>query len=52
MNFPIGWERQPSALVSAPGVIKQAAAEVNVAQELNPELGEAILQLRRSSRGA
>ena len=43
MNFPIGWERQPSALVSALGVIKQAAAEVNVAQgKLNPELGEAI----------
>ncbi|MGC6418864.1 MAG: class II fumarate hydratase [Bradymonadia bacterium] len=43
MNFPIGWERQPAALVRALGVIKQAAAEVNVAQgKLNPELGEAI----------
>ena len=44
MNFPIGWERQPAALVRALGVIKQAAAEVNVAQgKLNPELGRGAI---------
>ena len=43
LNFPIGWERQPAAIVRALGVIKQAAAEVNVAQgKLDPRLGEAI----------
>ncbi len=42
-NFPIGWERQPVALVRALGVIKQAAAEVNVAQgKLDPKLGATI----------
>jgi fumarate hydratase class II len=43
LNFPIGWERQPVALVRALGVIKQAAATVNMAQgDLDPERGEAI----------
>jgi fumarate hydratase, class II len=42
-NFPIGGERQPVAIVRALGVIKQAAAEVNVAQgKLDPKLGQAI----------
>jgi fumarate hydratase class II len=42
-NFPIGWERQPIALVRALGVIKQAAAEVNMAfGDLDPTLGQAI----------
>ncbi|HUF87224.1 MAG TPA: class II fumarate hydratase [Thermohalobaculum sp.] len=45
VNFPIGWERQPVALVRALGVIKQAAAEVNMAQGLlEPELGRAIVE--------
>ncbi|MGB0646725.1 MAG: class II fumarate hydratase [Bradymonadia bacterium] len=44
-NFPIGWEKQPVAIVRALGAIKQAAATVNMAQgKLNPELGEAIVQ--------
>ena len=30
-NFPIGWEKQPVAIVRALGVIKQAAADVNMA---------------------
>ncbi|MEM9726175.1 MAG: class II fumarate hydratase [Pseudomonadota bacterium] len=30
-NFPIGWERQPVALVRALGVVKQAAARANKA---------------------
>jgi fumarate hydratase, class II len=30
LNFPIGWERQPVAIVRALGVIKKACAEVNM----------------------
>ncbi|MEO1468736.1 MAG: class II fumarate hydratase [Pseudomonadota bacterium] len=42
-NFPIGWERQPIALVRALGVVKQAAAEANVSQRnLDPRIGKAI----------
>jgi fumarate hydratase, class II len=44
-NFPIGWEKQPVAIVRALGAIKQAAATVNMAQgKLNPELGQAVVQ--------
>ena len=43
INFPIGWEKQPVAIVRALGAIKQAAARVNVAQgKLDAKLGEAI----------
>jgi fumarate hydratase class II len=31
MNFPIGWEKQPVAIVRALGVIKRACAEANKA---------------------
>jgi len=42
-NFPIGWEKQPVAIVRALGVIKQAAAQVNVeVGDLDPTLGRAI----------
>jgi fumarate hydratase class II len=42
-NFPIGWEKQPVAIVRALGVIKQAAAAVNVEMgDLDPEIGRAI----------
>jgi fumarate hydratase class II len=42
-NFPIGWEKQPVAVVRALGVIKQAAAAVNVELgDLDPTLGRAI----------
>ncbi len=42
-NFPIGWEKQPIAIVRALGIIKQAAADVNVANgSLDAALGEAI----------
>ena len=42
-NFPIGWERQPAAIVHALGVIKQAAAAVNAAKgKLDRSLGDAI----------
>ena len=42
-NFPIGWEKQPAAIVRALGVIKQAAAAVNVELgDLDPAMGKAI----------
>ena len=42
-NFPIGWERQPIAIVRALGVIKKACALVNIAQgDISPELGNTI----------
>ncbi|WP_101068056.1 class II fumarate hydratase [Roseovarius salinarum] len=45
MNFPIGWEHQPRAIVRALGVIKKACAQANVAQgTLDPKIGEAIVQ--------
>ena len=44
-NFPIGWERQPVALVRALGVVKQAAAEANMALgNLDPRIGKAIVE--------
>ena len=43
INFPIGWEKQPVAIVRALGVIKKACALVNIAQgDIAPELGNAI----------
>ncbi|MAM25236.1 MAG: fumarate hydratase, class II [Rhodobacteraceae bacterium] len=45
MNFPIGWEKQPIAIVRALGVIKKACAQANIAQgTLDDKLGDAILQ--------
>ena len=42
-NFPIGWERQPVAIVRALGVIKQACAQVNMATgAIDASLGQAI----------
>ena len=42
-NFPIGWEKQPVAVVRALGIIKQAAAEANMAAGvLDAGLGKAI----------
>ncbi|WP_199262291.1 class II fumarate hydratase [Paracoccus binzhouensis] len=44
-NFPIGWEKQPVAIIRALGVIKQAAAEVNMASgKLDPAIGKAMVQ--------
>jgi fumarate hydratase class II len=43
-NFPIGWEKQPVAIVRALGVIKRACAAVNMAQgDLDARLGDAIV---------
>ncbi|MFG6081619.1 class II fumarate hydratase [Paracoccus litorisediminis] len=45
INFPIGWEKQPVAIIRALGIIKQAAAEVNMATgNLDADLGRAIVQ--------
>ena len=30
LNFPIGWEKQPAAIIRALGVIKKACALANV----------------------
>ncbi|MBC6406782.1 MAG: class II fumarate hydratase [Rhodobacteraceae bacterium] len=44
-NFPIGWERQPIAIVHALGIVKKACAMVNSENgRLPPALGQAILQ--------
>lgn len=43
INFPIGWERQPVAIIRALGVIKKACALVNVAQgDMDEALGQTI----------
>jgi fumarate hydratase class II len=43
-NFRIGWEKQPKAIVRALGVVKRAAAEVNMEfGKLDPALGKAIV---------
>ena len=43
LNFPIGWEKQPVAIVRALGVIKKACAMANTrAGRLNSEIGDAI----------
>ncbi len=40
INFPIGWEKQPVAIVRALGVIKKACALVNIDQgDLDPRAG-------------
>jgi fumarate hydratase class II len=45
MNFPIGWEKQPVAIVRALGVIKQACAQANKASgKLDARLADAIIQ--------
>jgi len=44
-NFRIGWERMPAAVVHAFGVVKQAAAEVNMALgNLDKKRGRAIVR--------
>ncbi|WP_292978305.1 class II fumarate hydratase [Paracoccus sp. UBA5162] len=44
-NFPIGWERQPVAIIRALGAIKLAAARVNMRSgDLDPAVGRAMEQ--------
>ena len=43
INFPIGWEKQPVAIIRALGVIKKACALVNIAQgDIDAALGQTI----------
>ena len=43
INFPIGWERQPVAIIRALGVVKKACALVNIVQgDISAELGQVI----------
>ncbi|TGQ52059.1 class II fumarate hydratase [Mesorhizobium sp. M1C.F.Ca.ET.193.01.1.1] len=43
-NFKIGWEKQPASIVRALGVVKRAAAEVNMEMKrLDPAIGKAIV---------
>jgi fumarate hydratase class II len=43
-NFKIGWEKQPASIVRALGIVKRAAAEVNMDLcLLDPKLGNAIV---------
>jgi fumarate hydratase class II len=45
MNFPIGWETQPIAIVRALGVIKKACAKANMENGvLDATIGNAIVQ--------
>src|ERR1700742_365482 len=43
-NFKIGWEKQPLPIVRALGIVKRAAAEVNMALgRLDPKIGNTIV---------
>ena len=45
INFPIGWEKQPSSIIKALGIIKMAAAKVNIEQgNLDNNLGMSIIE--------
>ncbi len=45
MNFPIGWEKQPVAIVRALGVIKQACAMENKATgKMDATIADAVIQ--------
>lgn len=44
-NFRIGWEKQPASIVRALGIVKRAAAEVNMELgKLDPAIGNVIIQ--------
>lgn len=45
MNFPIGWEKQPIAIVRALGVIKKACAQANKASgKMDATIADAVIQ--------
>ncbi|MEO3478942.1 class II fumarate hydratase [Phaeobacter sp. CAU 1743] len=45
MNFPIGWEKQPVAIVRALGVIKKACAMANKASgKMEAKIADAVIQ--------
>ena len=44
LNFPIGWEKQPVAIVRALGVIKQACAQANKARgKIDTKIADAMI---------
>jgi fumarate hydratase, class II len=44
-NFKIGWEKQPTPVVRALGIVKRAAAEANMALgRLDPKVGDTIVK--------
>ncbi len=44
-NFRIGWEKQPASIIRALGIVKRAAAEVNMELgKLDPAIGKVIIQ--------
>ncbi len=44
INFPIGWEKQPVAIVRALGVIKKGCAQANLSLgKLDPKLADAVI---------
>jgi fumarate hydratase class II len=44
-NFKIGWEKQPAAIIRALGIVKQAAAQTNMALGgLDKAIGETIVK--------
>ena len=45
MNFPIGWEKQPESIIKALGIVKMAAAKVNMKQnKLDTKIGNLIIE--------
>lgn len=44
LNFPIGWEKQPVAIVRALGVIKRACAEANQKAGKLDKIGDAMIE--------
>ncbi len=44
-NFSIGWEKQPTSIIKAFGLVKNAAAKVNMSQsKLDKKIGNAIVK--------
>jgi len=51
MNFPIGWEKQPVAIVRALGVIKKACAMANRdSGKLDGKLADAMIEAAGEER--
>ena len=51
-NFPIGWERQPTAIIRALGIIKEACAASNKARDkLSPAIADAMIAAAREVAG-
>ena len=45
LNFPIGWEKQPSSIIKSLGIIKAACTKINILQgKIDPAIGQAIIK--------